>query len=175
MRNTSILMPKGPSAPVYERRRWHQNPEVRIPSRAALAQIPNGPPFWITILDTATLSPDGDLDPGASLENTFQFTTDFWWVLAMSSFNVVNVTTAPFTFSLYRTWVDAGGNDYSATFQKSPIVQGVLFGSSSNPFELDEPILFRKGEQIQCRVQSSYSLAQALQIVLFGYLGQVSA
>ncbi len=174
MHNTSILMPKGPSAPVYERKRRHWNP-VRIARRAALAQIPNGPPFFIPILDTTTLSPDGALDGLASLENTFQFTMDFWWVQAMVSVSQGDFEVPIFMFSMYRTFVDAQGNDDSETYQKSPIAFANVFGSAREPFELDEPIHFRPGEQIQCRIQSLVDAAEIVQIVLFGYLGEVKA
>jgi hypothetical protein len=172
--NGSVLVGLGDRAPVYDPRKRRRGP-VRLMSRAALATIPDGPPFFVTLFDTTTL---GALTPGTSQENTFQFTTDFWWTHTtvganFSSFSSVNPI---FSFQLARLFKDPqSGNVATMIYQKSSIASGNYFGTAQEPFELTEPIHLSPGEQMQCQVTYTPNTAEVntnltVQIVLCGYI-----
>ena len=181
------MTPPAPCAPIFSTHGFLQNP-VRIPPRVDLRGLQNGRPWWIPIFDTTSLFPvaqggSGMLAGQQSAENNFIFTADFAWLANMASTGAVGGFTsgAPFQFQMTRNWIDANGEQQTYLYQKTPIHAENIMGAvippvapggvgGALPFYLRKPSLLRAGDELTCRVQSLQPSAQAIQIVLFGYV-----
>jgi hypothetical protein len=186
--HTGTTIAPAPSAPIYSSHHYLHYP-VRIPPHRDLLGLKNAKPWWIPILDTATLvAPgivDGALGPQQSVENNFLMTVDFAWLASIFSDVTEAEASAPtFNFQMSRTWKDSQGNEQTYLFQKTPIQAENFFGINqadvpaldtalpgSTPFYLRKPLLFRAGDEILVRVQSLQQVEpQTLQLILFGYI-----
>lgn len=180
------VTPPSPVAPIYSGRYFKRNSFCRIPPPADRLGLHNGKPYWIPIFDSATLLANGTLPALGSAENNYQLTTNFAWLATLATTNALQSVMAinNFAFQLLRTYVDAEGNQQSRVYQKTPIWNQLGSGGSANaggvtktigvmPLYLRKPVLVPEGSEILCRVQSLFAPvqgAQAIQIVLFGYI-----
>jgi hypothetical protein len=157
-------------APIYSLRprrlRMNNSGAIRLPTRHDLARITNCMPFFINIFDQTL----GSLLSG---EDRVAVQYKFWWLASMVSFTQGSVggSNQPFGFQMMHSYPDpTTGEQTGFRHQLFPIDAGNFFGTAQRPAYLRRPKYFADGTEIICRVQNLQAAANAIQIVLFGYI-----
>lgn len=170
-------------APIYhalwtERRR---NSAVRLPDpelrKFINLRLLDPTPFFINIFDTGDNElqlAGGALGALQQAENRIVLAEDFWWFGTVASFSQGSQTNSPFTFQLFDI-TDFGGGQENAVpnrHMKKPINAELSFGTAQKPFYLKSPKLFKRNTEVICGVSNNQAVANVIQLVFLGYIGE---
>jgi hypothetical protein len=153
-------------APVFSLRPWqrHRNP-IRVPDKHAVAGLVLQQPLLVNVFDQ-TLAANISGEDHATIQHRF------WLVALMASVSQGNLlgSNQPFGLQLFHTKVNAQGEQGGARHQLFPIDAGNFCGTAQKPAYLRKAKYFDDGTEIIARVQNLQPNANAIQIVLFGYI-----
>jgi hypothetical protein len=174
------------AAPIFNRK-WEQRRkvQVRIPDpweMIILRQMLQDPfPFFINIFDTAENFASIGTQTGVysssgiaallSDEGRATLPEDWWMCGLFASFSAGAAGTA-FSFQLQQTSGLGTENEATYAHQQSPIIGGNMCGTAQKPLWLKAPKLMPKNTELACTVQNLQSVANQIQVVLMGYLGE---
>jgi len=153
-------------APAFSLRPWqrHRNP-VRIPDKHAVAALGLCQPFLINVFDQ-TLAANLSSEDHATIQSRFYLVA----LIASISQGSLLGSNQPFGLQLFHTKLDAQGNQSGSRHQLFPIDAGNFCGTAQKPAYLRKPMYLDDGTEIIARVQNLQNSANAIQIVLFGYI-----
>lgn len=173
-------------APVFNRL-WEQRRkvQVRLPDPRELAlirQMLADPfPFFLNLFDTVDQFNEVGTASGifsssgiaafAQADGRATLPEDWWLVAISASFSAGAGGTA-FSWQLYHTRGVGETDEQGFTHQQSPILGGNMCGTGQKPLYLQVPKFIPRNTEMTCTVQNLQAVANQLQIVLHGYLGE---
>lgn len=173
-------------APIFSQRWEHRRKvQVRLPDPEEirmLRQLLQDPfLFAISIFDTAEQFAEIGSASGVfsasgiaallQAEGRANVPEDFWLCALIASFSAGAVNNS-FAFQLYHTKGVGTDDEQGFIHQQSPIIGGNICGTAQKPLYLRAPKFLPANTEITCAVQNLQAVANQIQIILLGYLGE---
>jgi len=174
------------AAPIFNRQWAHRRKiQVRLPDpkEVALIRMMLGDPFpfFVNLFDTVDQFNEIGSASGifsstgiaafAQADGRATLPEDFWLVGFTASFSAGAAGTS-FSWQLYHTRGVGEQDEAGFIHQQSPILGGNMLGTGQKPLYLGVPKLIPRNTEMTCTVQNLQAVANQIQIVLHGYMGE---